>query len=159
MHKYLTLLLVIFSVSFSGCAKKKKTEPNGEAPVLVLNKADFPNVPQSVYGRWLNDETITKDGITMHMKLYVNRTQVGIEVDCDGMGRTAGASFAVNAAIDTRNIQILEAASKAEKSTNGRLNCSAQIAKGTFGYFVSNNNMILTSPRTELKNMVFTRIQ
>ncbi len=159
MHKYLALCLVIFSVTFSGCAKDKKKSAEGPAPVRDLNVNEFPNIAGTVYGRWLNDKVDTDKEFKFYMKLFTNRTQVGIEVECDRFGQRVGSSFSVNAVIDTANVQILEDGTKTTKSPDGRMSCTAKISRGKFGYYVFNDRLILTNPKGEINNMSFTRIQ
>lgn len=158
MSKYLLMLLVSASLTFAGCGKDdNKDKKGGDNKARPLQKAEFPNIPQTVFGQWRAVQTDTSNGTTFHTFMYFNSATAGLEIECDSFRGRVRTGFVVNAKIDAQVVEVLEGGSSSNKLAD--MVCTASIQPGRFRYVVEGNNTLKFIHPNGGAPYVLTRIQ
>lgn len=158
MIRSLTLTLLVITFAFTACGKDtaEKTPVNGGR---ALQKGEFPNVPQSVFGQWKSDQDEYDRGIRFQSNLYFNKDSFGVELTCSRGFDSVSVGVAVKANVsETRgSVEVLESA-KASVKANG-ITCTVEITPRTFNYALNRNALTLFNPNSTKQNVTLTRIQ
>lgn len=145
MNARLRLLLgacVFIVVSCSPVEEK----PTGDRPnpTIPFKAADYPNIPNTVYGQWGVEDAEFGNGLAYYSYFFVSEDgPLGVAMTCQGQGEEVTAAIQSTVEITASHIVINQSSESHEK---GRriADCAVAVTKSRIPYRIQNDKLFIT---------------
>ncbi len=147
----LIFLVVGTSVFLSACGKDSSNNSGGAAPAggpnKPINKAEYPNVEGSIFGKWQIEQPERENGFTITTQIFLNdKGSLSVSVECAASEtEKVSTTLSTSIKVDATSVEILEDAKSEAKGKfkDQEVTCTASVSKTKFNYRVQADSLLL----------------